>query len=223
MKKILHIDSSVRRTDNDTTSYNSISKGFGRYFIDLWMSKNHQSVVVSRDLSVTPPMFISQDWVAAAFTPEQTRSAAQQSVLAQSDEYFDEISQADMILITAPMYNYGMPALLKAWFDQLMRVNKTFTFDLARGDFPIQPVLSGKTIVLLTSCGEFGFGAGAVREQMNHLGPHIKELTKYLGGEQFFEIGSEYQEFSDDRHTASVAKAKQDIEKLVEQLTSVIS
>jgi len=43
---------------------------------------------------------------------------------------------------------------------------------------------------------------------MNHLSPHIKELTKYLGVDQFYEIGSEYQEFADDRHTASVEKSK---------------
>jgi FMN-dependent NADH-azoreductase len=97
-------------------------------------------------------------------------------------------------------------------------VGKTFTFDLARGNFPIEPVLSGKTLVLLTSSGEFGFGAGGVREHMNHLSPHIKELTKYLGVDQFYEIGSEYQEFADDRHTASVEKAKRDIESLVKAL-----
>ncbi|RBP79561.1 ACP phosphodiesterase [Marinomonas rhizomae] len=218
MKTILHIDSSVRRTDNSTPSYNSISKSFGRYFIDTWLNKNHQDKVVCRDLGLNPPTFICQDWIAAAFTPEQNRSESQQRVLAESDRYFDEVAQADIILITAPMYNYGMPAVLKAWFDQMLRVNKTFTFDLARGDFPIEPILSGKTLVLLTSAGEFGFGIGGVREQMNHLSPHIKELAKYLGVDKFYEIGSEYQEFADDRHVLSVEKAKQDIVALVNLL-----
>ena len=131
--------------------------------------------------------------------------------MAESDTYFDEVAQADVILITAPMYNYGMPAVLKAWFDQMLRVNKTFTFDLARGDFPIEPILSGKTLVLLTSSGEFGFGVGGVREHMNHLSPHIKELAKYLGVDKFYEIGSEYQEFADYRHVLSVENAKQEI------------
>ncbi|WP_394181832.1 FMN-dependent NADH-azoreductase [Marinomonas posidonica] len=212
MKTILHIDSSLRRTDN------SISKSFGCCFIDTWLNKNHQDKVVYRDLGLHPPTFICQDWIAAAFTSEQNRSKAQTLALAESDTYFDEVAQADVIVITAPMYNYGMPAVLKAWFDQMLRVNKTFTFDLARGDFPIEPILSGKTLVLLTSSGEFGFGTGGVREQMNHLSPHIKELAKYLGVDQFYEIGSEYQEFSDDRHILSVEKAKQDIVALVNLL-----
>ena len=219
MRKILHIDSSVRRTDNNIDSHNSISKSLGRYFIDSWMSKNHHDTIIYRDLGVNSPNFISQDWIAAAFTPEKDRSKTQQLILEESDMYFNEVAQADLILITAPMYNYGMPAILKAWFDQMLRVNKTFTFDLARGDFPIEPILEGKTLVLLTSSGEFGFSVGEIREQMNHLNPHIKELSKYLGTKQFYEIGSEYQEFSDDRHLASLKKAKQNITTLIQQLS----
>ncbi|SBS29562.1 FMN-dependent NADH-azoreductase 1 [Marinomonas spartinae] len=219
MKTILHIDSSVRRTDSSTQSYNSISKSFGRYFIELWLNKNHHDKVIYRDLGLNSPSFIDQDWIAAAFTPKGQRSPSQQQTLAESEEYFSELTQADVIVITSPMYNYGMPAVLKAWFDQMLRVNKTFTFDLARGDFPIEPTLSGKTLVLLTSSGEFGFGAGGVREHMNHLTPHIKALAQYLGVDQFYEIGSEYQEFSDERHQASVENAQQDIAALVDQLS----
>jgi FMN-dependent NADH-azoreductase len=54
------------------------------------------------------------------------------------------------------MHNYGMPAVLKAWFDQVVRIQKSFTFDLARGDRPLEPILSGKTLVALNSCGQFG-------------------------------------------------------------------
>lgn len=220
MKNILHIDSSVRRTDNETASYNSISKALGRYFMELWMKKNHQCKASYRDLGLNPPEFICQEWIAAAFTPEADRSKSQQLVLAESDTYFEEVVQADVIVITSPMYNYGMPAVLKAWFDQIMRINKTFDFDLARGDSPVEPVMSGKVLVLLTSSGEFGFGTGGVREQMNHLGPHIKELAKYLGADRFYEVGSEYQEFADDRHVRSIEDAKQAIVELVEKLTS---
>lgn len=128
------------------------------------------------------------------------------------------MSNADVIVITSPMYNYGMPAVLKAWFDQIMRVNKTFSFDLARGDFPIEPLMRGKILVLLTSCGEFGFGPGGVRENLNHLSPHIKQLAKYLGADRVYEIGAEYQEFADDRHQLSIEHAKQAIAALVENL-----
>jgi FMN-dependent NADH-azoreductase len=218
MINILHIDSSVRHTDNSKESYNSISKSFGRLFIDKWMNINQQDTVIYRDLGLNPPTFISEDWIAAAFTPKTERTLFQNLILSESDRYFNEVAQADIIVITAPMYNYGMPAVLKAWFDQVLRVNKTFTFDLSRGDFPIETILSGKTLVLLTSSGEFGFGVGGVRENMNHLNSHIKELAKHLGVEHCYEIGSEYQEFADNRHISSVKQAKQDILTLVELL-----
>ncbi|EAQ67312.1 FMN-dependent NADH-azoreductase [Marinomonas sp. MED121] len=166
-----------------------------------------------------PPDFIDQAWIEAAFTPDAQRTEAQNAKLALSNTLIDELISADIILLSTPMYNYGMPAVLKAWFDQVIRVNKTFSFDLKRGDFPLEPCLSGKTMVLLTSSGEFGFEAGGIRENMNHLGPHIKTLSHYLGVESVYEIGSEYQEFHDERHTESLNKAEEAISKLVERLS----
>jgi len=74
-----------------------------------------------------------------------------------SDILTGELVQSEIIVITTPMYNYGMPASLKAWFDQVIRINKTFSFDLARGDQPIEPIQSGKTLVILSASGEGGF------------------------------------------------------------------
>jgi FMN-dependent NADH-azoreductase len=130
------------------------------------------------------------------------------------------VVQADIILLSTPMYNYGMPAALKAWFDQVIRVHKTFTFDLSREDFPLQAILSGKIMVLITSSGEFGFQPGGLRETMNHLGPHIKVASQYLGVEHVHEISSEYQEFNDKRHQDSYNKAQTEITRLVAQLAS---
>ncbi len=218
MNNILHIDSSVRFGENESLSHRSISKSLGQHFIQTWMKKNNSIKVVYRDLASNPPEYLSVDWLAAAFTEEVERSELQRSVLKQSDAYYEEVKQADLILITAPMHNYGMPAVLKAWFDQILRLNHTFTFDLKRGDFPIEPMLFGKVLVLLTSTGEFGFQAGGVREEMNHLGPHVKQLGRYLGAESFYEIGSEFQEFKDVRHQKSIAKAREQIESLVVDL-----
>ena len=124
-----------------------------------------------------------------------------------------------MIVITSPMYNYGMPAVLKAWFDHVIRINKTFNFDLSRGDFPLEPIFSGKTLVLLSSTGEFGFKRGGIREHMDHLGTHIKVLSHYLGVEYFYEIRSEYQEFADQRHQDSLNNAKFQTIELAKNLT----
>ncbi|WP_249977976.1 FMN-dependent NADH-azoreductase [Vreelandella olivaria] len=218
MHTILHIDASVRRVSNPNPDHNSISKRIARKFVDKWQSHRSTDEYIYRDVGLNPPDFIDQDWIGAVFTPEERKSPEQHRKLALSDQLFGELTQANIILISSPMYNYGMPAPLKAWFDQVMRINKTFSFDLARGDYPIEPLLSGKTLVLVTSCGEFGFGAGGEREHMNHLGPHIKTLSKYLGVESCYEIMSEYQEFGDERYQTSVADALEHADLLATKL-----
>ncbi|SHF19393.1 FMN-dependent NADH-azoreductase [Microbulbifer donghaiensis] len=222
MKKVLKIDASARSVDNEVPTYRSLSRLLSRYFLERWLERNSEDLFIHRDVGATPPAFVSQDWIAAVFTPEAQRSAEQRALLALSDQLIDEVTQADLILISTPMYNYGMPASLKAWFDQVVRVNKTFSFDLARGDFPLQPILSGKTLVLLSSSGEFGFEPGGVRESMNHLGPHVRTLGHYLGVEDFYEIRIEYQEFGDERHRQSIENAYREVDKLVETLTGKV-
>ena len=219
MTTILHLDTSARTLDKSRSKHNSISRTLADSFREQWEKKITDTEVIYRDLGANPPDFISESWIAAVFTPDEQRTTEQNSLLSLSDELIDEVIKADIILLSTPMYNYGMPAVLKAWFDQVIRVNKTFTFDLSRGDFPLQPILSGKTMVLIASCGEFGFHVGGAREKMNHLGPHIEVASQYLGIEKFYEIRSEYQEFGDQRHIKSLNYAHTEIKNLVSQLT----
>jgi FMN-dependent NADH-azoreductase len=114
-----------------------------------------------------------------------------------------------------------MPAALKSWFDKVIRIGKTFTFDLSRGDFPLEPVMSGKTLVVLSSCGEFGFGAGGLREKMNNLETHIRTCAHYLGVEEMHVISINYQEFGDARHEASINEAFAAVPVLVNDLIEV--
>ena len=212
MTVLLQIDASVRKE-------RSISRGMGKAFMEHWLALNPADKVICRDVGSTPPPFISEGWTSAAFTPEDKRTDEQNSLLSLSDQLIEEISAADIIIISSPMYNYGMPASLKAWLDQIVRVNKTFTFDLNRGDFPLAPVMHGKSLVLLTSCGEFGFSKSGIREEMNHLGPHLKTVSKYLGADECFEAGVEYQEFGDIRHQESLQEAHRKIPEIVKTLS----
>ena len=218
MSTILHIDASIRAASNPNPNHNSISKNIAHHFIQTWKTRYAIDEYIYRDVGINPPPFITQQWMGAAFTPEQKRTAQQHDILKLSDQLIAEIVTADLIIISSPMYNYGMPAQLKAWFDQIARVNKTFDFDLARGDFPLQPTLSGKTLLIITSSGEFGFEQGGIRAQMSHLVPHLHTVSKYLGVDKIYEIASEYQEFADDRHRQSVANAYAKAEQLALEL-----
>ncbi|WP_431066036.1 FMN-dependent NADH-azoreductase [Methylotuvimicrobium sp.] len=220
MNVILHVDSSVRAISNANQEHGgSISKKLAKKFISRLKEGVNIDEYIYRDVGVNPPQFITQDWIGAVFTPESKRTSQQQQILAQSDELIAEVEKANFIVISSPMYNYGMPAQLKAWFDQIIRINKTFDFDLARGDKPLAPILSGKTLLIITSSGEFGFEKGGINEASSHLVPHLRTLSKYLGVTEIYEIGSEYQEFADHRHEKSLQMA----ESKANELASVLA
>lgn len=212
MTTILRVDASARLS-------RSISRDFSSQFIDAWLKNDPDLKIIDRDVGMSPPGFISEAWIAACFTPDEERTEEQNNVLKESDDLINELNQADIVLIASPMYNYGIPAALKAWVDMVVRVNKTFSFDLARGDYPLEPVMSGKILVCLTSTGEFGFGVGGIREKMNYLDTHISTFSSYLGVTERFFISSEYQEFGDKRHEDSRQKASGEIVELAAKLS----
>ncbi|WP_153770934.1 NAD(P)H-dependent oxidoreductase [Labrenzia sp. CE80] len=209
----------VLRIDASTRLQNSLSRELADTFERCLAEAVPDLKILRRDLGQTPPFIICEAWVAAAFAPEDARTADQRKLLALSDTLIEEVAAADFILLSTPMYNYGMPAGLKAWVDQVVRIGKTFTFDLARGDRPLEPILSGKTLVLTTACGEFGFEAGEPNAAHNHLAPHVRTIGKYLGVEGMHHIAIEYQEFRDQRHADSVSSAHRQARELVERLT----
>ena len=218
MTTILKIDGSAR-------GERSLTRRLSSQFVQNWLKHRPDDVVIERDVGRDAPPPVTEEWIASAFTPPTDRSEKQANMLAVSDVLIAELEAADIILLATPMYNYGMPSSLKAWFDQVIRVNKTFSFDLERGDFPLEPILSNKTLIILTSSGEFGFNAGGVRAHMNHLVPHIKTCSFYLGvngDDNIHHIGIEYQEFGDDRHRRSIDEAIDGVATLVENLVAAV-
>jgi len=209
---LLRVDASARRE-------RSLSRGLADRFVAEWRVRWPDDALVHRDVGSSPPPAISEAWIGAAFTPRTDRSPEQRRLLALSDTLISELREADLLLVAAPMYNYGMPAALKAWVDQVVRVDETFSFDLGRGDWPLEPILEGKSLVLLTSSGEFGFAPGGPRADMDHLAPHLRTVSRYLGVGEIFRVGTEYQEFGDERHRRSVAAAQADVVRLVEELS----
>lgn len=205
-----HIDRSITRQMTDR-------------LIDGWRASEPDVQIVPRDVGLRPPSIVSEASIRAAFTPPEQRTPSMKDTLAESKILIDEVRRADVLVLGAPLYNYGLPASLKAWIDQIVRVNETFSFDLRRGDFPIRSTLSGKSLVVLFSRGEFGFEPGGVRDGWDHLNPHLRTIaTRLLGidAKDIHEIASEYQEFNDERHQRSRERALADANELGSRLAA---
>ncbi|MEM7720863.1 MAG: NAD(P)H-dependent oxidoreductase [Pseudomonadota bacterium] len=159
---ILRIDASARRTG-------SIS----RELSDKIIARFGDATVVSRDLADGLPL-ISETWVGANFTPADQRSDEQKATLALSDELVAEVKVADTLVIGLPIYNFGVPAALKAWVDLVARAGVTFQYTengpkgLLEGKRAIVAVASGGTEV----GSEIDFATGYIRHVLGFIGIH---------------------------------------------------
>ncbi|MHA7812023.1 MAG: FMN-dependent NADH-azoreductase [Phycisphaerales bacterium] len=210
MTVILRVDASARLD-------RSITRQLTERFIEGWRSSEPGVQVLPRDIGRNPPSIVTEAWISAGFLPPEQRTQEMKDALAESMALIDEVRRADVVVIGSPLYNYGLPGALKAWIDQIIRIGETFSFDLERGDFPIQSTLSGKTLVVLSSRGEFGFEPGGIRDGWNHMSPHLRTIaTRLLGIAEtdIYEIASEYQEFNDERHQHSRERALRDAAEL---------
>ncbi len=77
--------------------------------------------MLRRDLADALPL-IDESWIGANFTPEDQRTDAQRAQMALSDELVEELKAADTVVIGLPIYNFSVPATLKAWIDMVARV-----------------------------------------------------------------------------------------------------
>ena len=213
---LLHIDASAQLEERSHTRKLTSS------FVERWMSQRPQDRVIRRDIGRSPVPAIDQNWITAAFTMPEERTSSMIERLALSDQLVDEVIASDLIVMGVPMYNYGVPAALKGWIDQIARIGRTFSFDLGRGDVPIEPILSGKTLVILSARGEFGFDPGGMRAHMNALDPALAACAHYFGvaREDIHTITIEYQEFKDARYRRSVAQAEAAVPALAGQLAA---
>ncbi|GAA6181478.1 MULTISPECIES: FMN-dependent NADH-azoreductase [unclassified Shimia] len=114
---VLHIDSSARFTDSASRTASA-----------ALVSKQNPDTVIKRDLSTTTLPFLDEAFTQATFTPVDARTDAQNDALKISDELVAELQAADTLVIGVAIYNFGIPAALKAWIDQIARVGETFAY-----------------------------------------------------------------------------------------------
>lgn len=220
MTTILQIDASARSGASDTHSFGSHTRRLTRRFAARWRAARPTDAVLHRDVGQVPPRPVSGPWIHAAFTRPEARAPWMQQILAESDALVDEVLAADLIVAGVPMYNFGVPAPFKAYIDNIVRVGRTFGFDRGRAGEPYWPLLAGagKTLVLLGSRGDHGYGPGGRIAQMNHVEAAVGTAFGYIGITDLRCVAVEYDEFADDRLAASLAAAEAAVDGLVDRL-----
>lgn len=217
MKTVLHIDASPRGGQSDTHRFGSHSRRLTARFVRRWTQARPGDLVLYRDVGLTPPAMVTYDWMHAAFTPEDARAPWMTAMLAESDRLVDELIAADVIVIGVPMYNFGPPAQLKAWIDNVVRIGRTFGFDRARDPYT-WPLLTEKPrdLVVIASRGDVGYEPGQPYADRNHVEPQVFTAMSYLGLDRQHAIAVEGDEWADERLAQSLARAEAAVDRLVE-------
>lgn len=220
MSHILHIDASARPGIAGIDKHGSHSRNLTRQFVRQWRSRRSQDTVTYRDLGLYPPSFINREWIQSAFTPASKQEPWMAETLAESNVLTDELIAADILVIGAPLYNYGMPAALKAWVDQVVRLDRTVSFNPATPESPFTPLLADRPrhAVILSARGGVGFGPGGALEHMNHLEPGLSTVLEFMGITRIHCIALENEEAGGELLANAIAEAHQDIESLVDEL-----
>lgn len=171
MTKILRIESSARTSGSTTRDLND-------KIVDRFRQSGPVDVAL-RDLTVPVPQ-ITESWVGANFTPAAERTADQAAELALSHTLVAELQDADVIVIGVPIYNFGVPAALKAWVDQVARAGVTFKYS-AEGPVGL---LEGKRAILSVASGgtevgsDIDFASGYMRHVLGFIGVHDVEIVR---------------------------------------------
>ncbi len=154
----------------------SISRQLTGEFVQNWRRAHPTGQVISRDLLTSALPLVTGEWVAASYTPEDSRTPAQREILALSDTLIAELEAADEYVFGVPMHNFTVAAAFRLWIDQIARAGKTFAFV----DGAPKGLLKGKKATFLIASGGV-YGPGTAMASFNFVEPYLRTVFGFLG------------------------------------------
>lgn len=160
---LLHINSSERFQD-------SVTRQVSAELVSQ-IQKSSGLPIKSRDLA-KGMAFINEEWIHANFTDPEQRTEQNKQALATSDLLVDELQNAEILVIASPIYNFGVPAVLKAWIDQVARARVTFRYT----ENGPEGLLKAKKAYLVMASGGVPLGSEA-----DYASTYLKLIMNFLG------------------------------------------
>lgn len=187
MNQLLHLIASPR-------AERSHSRQLSNHFVSRWTSRFPNGQVVTRDLRETILPHVTEPWVAATFTPSSDRSPAMHDEMRLSNHLADELTAADAVVMSTPIYNFGLPSALAAWLAHVILPGRTVVIEHnEQGEEIITPLLTApKPIWVFVAAGEPGLEPGGPLFHHNGVEPQLRTALGYIGLRQlqFFYAGA---------------------------------
>jgi FMN-dependent NADH-azoreductase len=194
MKQILRIDASANAS-------NSSSKKLGNKLTEKFQQSYPDVRINQRNINHGLP-FVDEHWVNANVTPADQRTVEQKQQLELSDTLIAELQQADRIIITTPMYNFGVPAVLKAWIDLACRAGVTFQYT---NEGPVGLLKNKQVDIIITT------GGVPLQSPVDFVSDYLKQVFRFIGIEHITIISADQMAIDAD---TSLKKAQQQIDDL---------
>jgi FMN-dependent NADH-azoreductase len=196
MNTILQLNASILSSDGQST----------RLANDFVAAIRSDEKLIVRDLARDPVPHLDADRFAAFIATKEKRTSAQEQFVAYSDALIDELKQADVIVLGLPMYNFGVPSTLKAYFDHVARAGVTFRYT-EKGPVGL---LTGKKAYVFAARG--GIYQGTPRDTQT---PYVRDFLAFLGITDVEFVYAEGLAMGEASKTASLAKARASLDNLV--------
>lgn len=164
--------------------------------------------VVSRDLGTDPVPHLSPD--AAISLRSEPANEAQARARKLSDDLIAELKAADTVIIGAPMYNFGIPSTLKAWFDHVLRAGVTFKY----GENGAEGLLKGKKAIVVESRG--GLYSEGPAQGLDSQEPHLRTLLGFIGITDIDFVRAEKLAFGPESRDEAITAARSQLGLAVE-------
>ncbi|MDR3418003.1 MAG: NAD(P)H-dependent oxidoreductase [Nevskia sp.] len=191
--------------------HTSINSGSGessrlaQQFVAAWQQRHPQAQVVHRDIAADPVPHLTAERFGAFLSKAEDRTPAQKAVVDYSDALIDELKRAEVIVLGLPMYNFGIPSQLKAYFDHIARAGVTFRYS-ANG--PVGLLTGKKAYVFATRGGVY------VGTPMDTQTGYVRDFLRFLGIADVEFVYAEGLAISPESKQAGLARAASAIEML---------
>ena len=169
MPTLLHIDASPRREQ-------SVSRSLSAAAVRAMQERYPDIHVDSLDLASTPVPVLNGLSAEATALPPEARTDSQAASLSGATALVAQLKAADLVVIGTPMHNFGMPAVLKGWFDAVIRSGETFSIT----ESGPQGLLGDMQVLAIVASGG-NYRSGALFDGMDHLTPHLRTLFGWVG------------------------------------------
>jgi FMN-dependent NADH-azoreductase len=186
-------------------SEGGMSSQLAARFVHAYRERHPDARIVRRDLASETVPHLSAERFGAFLSKPAERTALQRSVINYSDALIAELRQADVIVLGLPMYNFGVPSQLKAYFDHVARAGETFRYT----DKGPVGLLSGKKAYIFAARG--GLYAGTALDTQTN---YVRDFLRFIGIEQIEFVYAEGLAISSESKAAGIAKAREKIEQL---------